>query len=199
MDAVSFHPYCQPQPPEKKLLTDIAKLKGLAPGKPLWITEFGYPASTGAAGVDEETQANYLVRAFLLARTSPAVERVSWYDFQNDGEDPAEAEFNFGIVRKDHTPKPAYAAFKTMASLAGDLPAAEFQVVGNTYLVMFEGGGGRLIAAWRLGGTESLDIPCPNGRYRVIERDGESRTVEAKESRLEISVSEKPRYITPAV
>ena len=198
MDAVSFHPYCQPLPPEKKLLTDISKLKGLAPGKPLWITEFGYPTYAGAAGVDEETQANYLVRAFLLARTSPAIERVSWYDFQNDGEDRAEAELNFGLVRKNRAPKPAYGACKTMASLVRDLPPAELQIVGNTYLLRFGEGEDRLIAVWRLGGTESTEIPCANGRYRVIERDGESRTVEAKESCLEIAVSEKPKYIVPA-
>jgi hypothetical protein len=199
MDAVSFHPYCQPLPPEKKLLTDISKLKGVAPGKPLWITEIGYPTHTGAAGVDEETQANYLVRAFLLARASPAVERVSWYDFQNDGDDLAEAEFNFGLVRMDRTPKLAYRACKTMALLVRDLPPAELQIVGNTYLLRFEGREDRLIAVWRLSGAESMEIPCANGLYRIIERDGESRTVEAKEPFLEISVSEKPRYIIPAV
>jgi hypothetical protein len=195
MDAVSFHPYCSPQPPEKRLPADISKLKGLAPGKPMWITEFGYPTHTAEAGVDEETQANYMVRAFLLARASPSIERVSWYDFQNDGEDPAEPEFNFGLVRKNLTPKPSYGAFKTMASLVRDLPVAEFQVAGNTYLLTVGEGPDRLTAVWRLGGTESMEIPCPNGRYRVIDRDGESHTVEAKDSRLEISASERPKYI----
>lgn len=198
MDAVSFHPYCAPLPPEKKLPQDISKLKSLAPGKPLWISEFGYPTHTAEAGVDEETQANYLVRAFLLSRASPSIERVSWYDFQNDGEDRADAEHNFGLVRKDLTPKPSFGAFKTMASLVRDLPVAEFQVVGNTYLARFGAGENRLSAVWRLGGAESVEIPCANGRYRIIERDGESRAVETKESRLEIAVSEKPKYIVPA-
>jgi hypothetical protein len=112
LDGVSFHPYCQPFPPERRLLADIAKVIRLVPDKPLWITEFGYPTHAGAAGVDEETQANYLVRAFLLARTFPALKRVSWYDFQNDGEDPDEAEFNFGLVRMNKTPKSAYAAIR---------------------------------------------------------------------------------------
>lgn len=199
MDAVSFHPYGQPLPPEKKLLADISKLKSLAPGKPLWITEIGYPSYTGPSGVDEETQANYLVRTFLLAKASQAVARVSWYDFQNDGEDRAEAEFNFGLVRMDRSPKPAYRACRTMASVVRDLPLAEFRIVGNTYLLRFEKGKERLIAVWRLGGAESTEIPCPNGMYMTIERDGESRTVEAKDSFLEISASEKPRYIMPAV
>lgn len=197
MDGVSFHPYCQPLPPERKLLTDISKVKKLAPDKPLWITEFGYPTHAGAAGVDEETQANYLVRAFLLARSFPAVAHVSWYDFQNDGEDPDEAEFNFGLVRMDKTPKPAYRAYKTMASLVGDLPPAELGIDGATYVLRFGEGKAPLFAVWRLGGAESTEIPCPKGPCRIIERDGESRTVEVKEPVLEIEVSEKPRYIAP--
>lgn len=195
MDAVSFHPYCQPLPPERRLLTDISKVKKLAPDKPLWITEFGYPTYAGASGVDDETQANYLVRAFLLAKTSPAVERFFWYDFQNDGEDPDEAEFNFGLVRMNRTPKPAYKACKTMATLIGNLSPAEFRITGNTYVVRFGEERAPLFAVWRLGGAESMEIPCPKGVCRIIERDGESRTVEVKESVLEVEVSEKPRYI----
>jgi hypothetical protein len=197
MDGVSFHPYCQPVPPERRLLTDISKVKKLAPDKPLWITEFGYPTHAGAAGVDEETQANYLVRAFLLARSFPAVARVSWYDFQNDGDDPDEAEFNFGLVRMDKTPKPAYRAYKTMASLVGDLPPAELVIDGGTYVLRFGEEKSPLFAVWRLGGAGSTEIPCPKGPCRIIERDGESRTVELEEVALEIEVSEKPRYIAP--
>ena len=197
MDGVSFHPYCQPLPPERRLLTDISKVQKLVPDKPLWITEFGYPTCGGPAGVDEEAQANYLVRAFLLALTFPAVKRVAWYDFQNDGEDPDEAEFNFGLIRKNRTPKHAYRAYKTMASLVGDRPPApvELRIDGATYIVRFSEGKAPLFAVWRLGGTESTQIPCANGPCRVIERDGESRTVEVKESALTIEASEKPRYI----
>jgi hypothetical protein len=87
----------------------------------------------------------------------------------------------------------------TMASVVRDLPPTEFRIVGNTYLLRFGEGKDRVTAIWRLGGAESTEIPCANGLYRIIERDGESRTVEAKESFLEISASEKPRYIMPAV
>lgn len=199
MDAISIHPYAQPLPPEKKFPTDLARLKNLAPGKLLWITEVGYPTYPGPSGVDEETQANFLVRTFLLARTSPAVERVCWYDFQNDGEDSAEGEHNFGIVRVDRTPKPAFRACRTMTSLVRDLPLAELQIAGNTYVLRFGGEKDRLTAVWRLSGTETTEIACAKGVYQVIERDGESRTVEVKGSSLEISASEKPRYILSAV
>jgi hypothetical protein len=198
MDAISFHPYRQPSPPEEHLLADTARLKALAPEKPLWITEIGYPTHTGAAGVDEETQADYLVRAFLLARTSPSIARVFWYDFQNDGEDPGEPEFNFGIVRMDGTPKPSYRAIKTMTSLVKDLVPAELRTVGDTYVLRFDGGKNGLTAVWRSGGTDTVKIPCPRGRHRLVERDGGSQMVEAKEPFLEISASESPRYLVPA-
>jgi hypothetical protein len=198
MDAISFHPYRQPAPPEENLLADIARLKALAPEKPVWITEIGYPSHTGAAGVDEETQADYLVRTFLLARTSPSIERVFWYDFQNDGEDPGEAEFNFGIVRKDGTPKPAFAALKTLTSLIKSLGVTEFQRTGDTFVLRFDGGDGRLTAVWRSGGSDTIKIPCPRGLYRLVERDGGSRIVEAKGPFLEVSASERPRYLVPA-
>ncbi len=198
MDGISFHPYSQPLAPEKKLLTDISKLARISAAKPLWITEMGYPTHVGAAGLDEETQANYAVRTFLLARTSPAVERVFWYDFQNDGEDQDEAELNFGLVRMDRTPKPAYRACRTMASLVGNLRPADFRLTGNTYLLSFGEGEDRLTVIWRLGGAESIDIPCPSGLYRLIDGDGESRIVEAKGSSLEVPVSEEPRYIVKA-
>ena len=197
-DGISFHPYCQPLPPERRLLTDISKVIKLAPDKPLWITEFGYPTHVGAAGVDEETQANYLVRAFLLAKTVPAVKSLSWYDFQNDGEDPDEAEFNFGLVRLNRTPKPAYGAYKTMTSLVGDLTPAELRIDGDTYVLQFGEEKAPLFAVWRSEGAQSAEIPWTKGLCRIIERDGESRTVEVGESGLEIEASEKPRYIRPA-
>ena len=195
MDGVSFHPYCQPLPPERRLLMDISKVRRLAPDKPLWITEFGYPTHAGTAGVDEQTQANYLVRAFLLARSSPAVERLFWYDLQNDGEEPDEAEFNFGIIRMDKTPKPAYRALKTMAAAVADRAPAELRIEGGTYVLPFGEGDGQFLAVWREGGAQSTEIPCPKGPYRIIERDGDSRAVEVTGPALGIDASEKPRDI----
>ncbi len=148
--------------------------------------------------MDEETQADYLVRTFLLARTSRSIERVFWYDFQNDGEDPGEAEFNFGIVRKDGTPKPAFAALKTLTSLVKDLGVTEFRRAGDACVLRFDDGESRLTAVWRSGGTDTIKIACPRGLYRLVERDGGSRMVEAKEPFLEISASESPRYLVPA-
>ena len=51
---------------------------------------------------------SYLARLYLLARTSPSFTGIWWYDFQDDGWNPQYNEDNFGLVRPDLTPKPAY-------------------------------------------------------------------------------------------
>jgi hypothetical protein len=72
---------------------------------PLWVTETGWPSHVGRYGVSRQRQAAMAARLFLLARTLPMVPGIWWYDFQDDGSNPAEPEHNFGIVTKDFLPK----------------------------------------------------------------------------------------------
>lgn len=198
MDAVSFHPYCSPMPPEQRLLDDVEKLKNIVREKPIWITEIGYPTHDGASGVTEEQQANYLTRTFLLARSSPTIQRVFWYDFQNDGTDPTEPEFNFGLIGKDRNPKPAYKACRTLASLVRDFPLKEHGKRDAAYVYEFEKGKDWVIATWKMGEPESTNIPVRGRRFIIIERDGKARAIEAQEPFLKMTVSESVRYIVPA-
>ena len=59
-----------------------------APGKALWVTEYAWPTiPAGVAGnligVDEETQAAFLVRSMLLQVAQPNVPVAIWTDFQD--------------------------------------------------------------------------------------------------------------------
>jgi hypothetical protein len=64
-----------------------------------------------------------------LARTSPSFEGLWWYDFQDDGWDPQHNEHNFGLVRPDLTPKPAYHVLADIARLL-----REGQYVGSVVI-----------------------------------------------------------------
>ncbi|GAB3410557.1 sugar-binding protein [Flindersiella endophytica] len=134
LDKVSIHPYQYPTPPENVVgnldaVGNLVKEYNNGQAKPLWITEQGWPTHNGATGVSEQTQAAYLVRAYAMA-LSRGVEKFFWYDFMNDGTDPAYNENNFGIIRNDHdamgrwVPKPAYVAYAVMAR---QLTGATFQ------------------------------------------------------------------------
>lgn len=75
---------------------------------PFYVTEMGWPTHVGKNGTDPELAGSYLARLYLLARTSPSFQGLWWYDFQDDGWKAEDNENNFGLVRPDLTPKPAY-------------------------------------------------------------------------------------------
>ena len=85
---------------------------------PFYVTEMGWPTHVTKHGTDPQLSASYLVRLYLLARTSPSFKGLWWYDFQDDGWNPEYNENNFGLVRPDLTPKPAYHAMADIAPVA---------------------------------------------------------------------------------
>jgi hypothetical protein len=94
---------------EAKLVTQLGK------PQPFYITEMGWPTNTGSFGVSTKKQAEYLELLFKRARALPFIRGIWWYDFQNDGNDPYNRQHNFGLVRKDFSPKPSYRAFQEVA------------------------------------------------------------------------------------
>lgn len=137
-DVLAVHPYPQ---------GDLAKWQGWYRGarrtmvdngdghKPIWFTEFGvntsnrsYDPGSGAwqGGVSEAEQAALVTQTFTLLEADPYVQVVCWYNLRNnywDKDDPSSVEGNFGLLRTDFSPKPAYAAFKRYAASPAPPPA----------------------------------------------------------------------------
>lgn len=67
----------------------------------------------GQRGNSAAKQAKMVPRANLIALHS-GVERVFWYEFQAPETDDLDQESHFGIVHRDLSPKPAYAAYRTL-------------------------------------------------------------------------------------
>ncbi|MFD0715926.1 chitinase N-terminal domain-containing protein [Paenibacillus sp. GCM10027626] len=129
MDTVSIHPYNRSPDGMLQAVLDAQSLirkYNQGQDKPVWITEVGWP--TDIAGVDEKTQADYLVRAYVQA-LGAGIEKVFWYDMMNDGLQQDYGEHNFGLIRHQgdaqgqYTPKPAYAAY---AAMTRELIGAQF-------------------------------------------------------------------------
>ncbi len=97
-----------------------------APGKPIWITEFGWDAATTKPdvngpfarwqGVTDEQQAAWLVRSVLLFASLP-IERAYIYFFNDD--DVPSVHSSSGITRK-WQPKPSYHALAHLQRTLGD-------------------------------------------------------------------------------
>jgi hypothetical protein len=97
-----------------------------AAGKPLWITEVGWP--TCASGSDRCTtpagQAADLGTVFDYARTTwkSFVQAVFVYSYDDANPDSSNPENDYGLAYNDDTPKPALAVFR--ANAATSIPAA---------------------------------------------------------------------------
>jgi hypothetical protein len=82
-----------------------------AGNKPIWITEYGQStADCGTECVSEETQALHLQEMLtaVLAHPEWRVKTISVFQLRDRGTDSTDRELQFGLLREDGTPKPAY-------------------------------------------------------------------------------------------
>ena len=175
-DAVSVHTYNyaagpKGRTPEAWLATvrrvvDLVRQGNGGVAKTVYVTEHGWPTHDGRGSTPPQRAADYLARAYLLSRTVPELGGVWWYDFQDDGWDAKDGENNFGVVRPDLTPKPAYFALADVAALLGGatydgrLDAGGDETV---YALKFKRADGRrTLAVWSTEGTRQL-VLAPTG------------------------------------
>lgn len=197
VDVIAIHPY-RPDAPEGSIggraqgaqdfrtemrhLDDLLERYG---SKPVWITEMGWSNSLSPYGVDQDTQAFFLARFFILAITHPSIEKVFWYDFRNDTdpngpyEYPAyndhDEQLHFGLLRRDYPldsdwselRKPAFLSYRTMTQMLGGLWLQEIVAEGNrpewpgVYWYRFAGSERRVDVLWRIDGVSpTLAVAC---------------------------------------
>ena len=118
-----------------------------APGKEIWITEFGYDSCTPRVmanrtgwfekldwrGVTDLQQAQYLIRSFLLF-SSMKVDRAYLYFF--DDKDEPQVHGSSGITRNGK-PKPSFHAVSQLYQTLGDYRFSRI-VQKNSQLYLFE-------------------------------------------------------------
>ncbi len=119
--------------------------------------------------VDEETQADYLARYYLLALASGMVERVYWWQLVAKG---------YGLV--DPTGLRRRPAFHALATLARTLEGCRFErrlpgPAGAWLLLFSKPDGGELVAAWSAAGPLTVELPRitlgPSPTYYVLDRE----------------------------
>jgi polysaccharide biosynthesis protein PslG len=83
--------------------------------KGIWLTELGFSTCNVLSSkwcTSETSQAEFTKDSFRIARDWPYVKAVVTYNLRNKGTDPADRESQFGLLHRDFTPKPGYAAFR---------------------------------------------------------------------------------------
>lgn len=119
LDGFAIHPYTYPALPDDPttsdwntaqrmwLMRDVMVGGGDA-AKKMWITECGAPTGTNRRAVSEGKQADTLRMMLATAENTPWLGPAFVYAMRDSGTDTADSEQNFGILRHDFTPKPAY-------------------------------------------------------------------------------------------
>ncbi|WP_405174170.1 sugar-binding protein [Paenibacillus sp. FSL H8-0261] len=208
LDAVSVQTYMDPNAPDDV----FAKLKGLKTlikqynnGNlvPIWVTEFGSPTHQSAKGVDEKTQANYLPRGFVSG-LSLGVERMSWYDFMNDGLRDDFNEDNFGLVRHKndpmgaYTPKPAYASYAAMSRQLAGAVFEEIEQFGDPIRSnLFTKGGENLRIVWAQSDTQAA-IETDNN-LEITDFMGNTEIYSPHHGKIYITITGEPFYIKGSI
>lgn len=84
--------------------------------KPIVATETGYHTSTASRSISEKVHGKYMPRLFLEYFRRGIVRTCS-YELVDEWNDPNNPEANYGLLRNDLSPKPAYTALKNLISL----------------------------------------------------------------------------------
>jgi hypothetical protein len=128
VDMLTMHSYAGGGLPSDQLDTrwipNTLKMTGDGgPVRPIWSTECGYHNAVQGAhsqpGISEATGAKYFPRLFA-EYFNRGIARAYTYELYDQGTDLSNQEQNFGLVRHDYTPKPAYVAEKNLIALLGE-------------------------------------------------------------------------------
>lgn len=158
-----------------------------------WITEVNWPLQEGphspagkSVSVDEETQADYLVRFFLMTLGTGLVERVFWWRMAAKGYGLIDPTGDEGWRRR-----PSYRAFQVLirslegASFRGPLPARP-----PAWLYRFtRNDGGEVVVGWSSRGR--VEVELPSRPQQAWSRDGDALCASQGTT---MEVVESPRY-----
>jgi len=104
--------------------------------KPMAATETGYYTTTGVKGISETMHGKYIPRLFLEYFRQGIV-RTCLYEFVDEKSDRNSDQANYGLLRNDLSPKPAYTALKNVIAVLKD-PGPSFKPGSLNYKLSFK-------------------------------------------------------------
>jgi len=128
LDVLTMHSYAGGALPSDQLDTRwIPNTRKMteddSPKVPIWATEAGYHTALQSTNqqppISEAAGAKYFPR-LLAEYFNRGIARTYTYELYDQGTDLADQEKNWGLVRHDYTPKPAYRAEKNLIALLGE-------------------------------------------------------------------------------
>jgi len=154
-------------------------LKAICENSPItsgrsWVTEVNWPLWEGphspagrCVSVDEETQADYLVRYYILSLSSGFVERVYWWRLAARGYGLATVESDGSLRRR-----PSWHALRTLRATLGDARfTQQLPSPRGSWIYEFNTAEGLVLAAWSL--AKETRVELPKAPIECRSRDGQ--------------------------
>ncbi len=206
LDAVSVHPYRDYSMSPETAITDYQKLRELIErytpeGRekiPIISSEWGYSSAT--RGLSAKTQAAYIVR-MQLANLLYNIPVSIWYDWKNDGDDPANFEHNCGTVSSDLKPKPAYTAIQKLNEQLKEFTFLHRiqQKSEKDYILLFINDAGNCkLSAWTIDQPHTVVIEkmIPEiTKATASDWKGDKLQLKSDKDRLVLDLNDMPQYI----
>jgi len=208
--AVSVHPYRQSDPETaaadycrlRKLINSYSSAGDSEWAMPIISGEWGY--SSAWRGMSEAKQGELIARE-LLTNAANDIQVSIWYDWHDDGTDPAEPEHHFGLVRnayksqdQAYDPKPAYLAVTTLTTFFEGYSFERRIPIGsdNDYALVFARGADERIAAWTSSTGHRITLPIGAGSFSGIKHTGEHLVeLVGNQQGITVEVSNAPIYL----
>jgi hypothetical protein len=203
MDSLSVHPYRYPNTPEG-LIEQIDMLNQLVRNHndgetiPLWFSEIGWPTHLNPTGVDENTQAAYLIRTYVLS-IAAGVEKVFWYNLMDTGTDKLYNEHNFGIIHNtgdalgSYTPKPSYVALATLTRQLTNANVISQDITTGLYHYRFEKDAKDIHVLWSMD-KKNVTLNTPNPLV-VTDMMGRKITYTPVQGKIYLTLTGEPLFV----
>ena len=164
LDYGNIHSYPNGEAPENNVSRLLATATEMSGPKPVMATETGYHTAVNWTGdhypASEAAQATYTPRLFLEYFRRGIIRTFSYElvdEFPNPSRD--ESESNFGLLRNDLSPKPAFTALRNLTTILADSSTAftpgklDYTVSGDDddlhQLLLQKSDGSYYLALWR--------------------------------------------------
>jgi hypothetical protein len=158
-DAVALHTYFYGDPlktlentwfPRMQNIDLMIKAANNGKSFPLYATEIGWPTQVDMRGSTEAFSADSMARLYPLAMSFPYIKGLWWYDFRDDGWNAKYNEDNFGMTRRDLTPKASYFVYQDLTRMLKGASFVERIDIKDpkVWIMKYQKANSSLIAAW---------------------------------------------------
>ena len=101
----------------------LMPIAGLGKKVPIHVTENGWPTGAGRSYEEQELALREMVGALSEFRANYGVTDYRWFDLRDADSSNPQFQQQYGLMRDDYTPKPAFGAYADLVARLGAAPA----------------------------------------------------------------------------